>query len=114
MVSVSGPRRLQGEYERELAVFVDSVRCGEAFSDQATAERLSIRLIGALLSLQQRHRVDHHGRCPICRATPRWWWPWPKRVPCTVHTAVGFALRQPERFVLPVITENVTTVGGRS
>jgi hypothetical protein len=113
-VSVSDPRILQEEYERELADFVESVRSGEAFSDQATAERLSIRLIGALLPLQQRHRVDRHGRCPICRATPRWWWPWPKRVPCTVHTTLGFALRQPARFVHSAITTNPATVRVRS
>jgi hypothetical protein len=113
-MSVSAPRRLQEEYERELAAFVESVRSGEAFSDQATAERLSIRLVGALLSLQQHHCVDRHGRCPICRATPRWWWPWPKRVPCTVHAALRFALRQPARFVSSTITGNPARAGGRS
>ncbi|MGH4011634.1 MAG: hypothetical protein ACRDTH_26300 [Pseudonocardiaceae bacterium] len=113
-MSVSDLRRLQEEYERELANFIESVRSEEAFSDQATAERLSIRLVGALLWLQQCHRVDRHGRCPICRATPRWWWPWPKRVFCTVHAALGFALRQPARFVLSAITENTARAGGRS
>jgi hypothetical protein len=111
---MSDPRRLQEEYERELADFVESVRSGEAFSDQTTAERLSIRLIGALLWLQQCHRVDRHGRCPICRAIPGWWWPWPKRVPCTVHAALGFALRQPAKFVLSAITSNPATVRSRS
>jgi hypothetical protein len=113
-VSVSDPHILQDEYERELAAFVESVRSGEAFSDQATAERLSIRLVGALLRLQQCHRVDHRGRCPICRATPRWWRPWPKRVPCTVHAALSFSLRQPARFVLPAITGNTARARGRS
>jgi hypothetical protein len=111
---VSDPRRLQEEYERELADFVEAVRSGEAFSDQAVAERLSIRLVGALLPLQQCHRVDHLGRCSICRATPRWWWPWPKRVPCTVHAALRFALRQPARFVLSTITGNAARAGDRS
>lgn len=110
---MSDPRILQEGYERELAAFVESVRSGEAFDDQATAERLSIRLVGALLWLQQCHRVDRHGRCPICRATPRWWWPWPKRVPCTVHAALGFALRQPERFVLSALTAEPATVRDR-
>ena len=113
-MSVSDPRRLQEEYERELADFVESVRSGTAFDDQALAERLSIRLVGAWLRLQQCHRVDRHGRCPICRATPRWWWPWPKRVPCTVHAALGFALRQPAKFVLSAITGNPATVRNRS
>ena len=113
-MSVSDPRIVQEEYERELAEFVESVGSGAAFSDQATAERLLIRLLGALLWLQQCHRVDRHGRCPICRATPCWWWPWPKRVPCTVHAALGFALRQPARFVLSAITENTARAGGRS
>lgn len=113
-MSVSDPCILQGEYERELADFVESVRSGEAFSDQATAERLSIRLVGALLWLQQRHKVDEHGRCSICRAAPCWWWPWPKRVPCTVHAALGFALRQPARLVLSAITGNPATVRVRS
>jgi hypothetical protein len=113
-VSVSDPRILQEEYERELADIVESVRSGAAFSDQVTAERLLIRLVGAWLRLQQLHRVDRHGRCLICRAIPRWWRPWPKRVFCTVHAALGFALRQPERFVLSVITENAATVRSQS
>ncbi|MGH3875127.1 MAG: hypothetical protein ACRDSR_27125 [Pseudonocardiaceae bacterium] len=113
-MSVPDPRILQEEYERELADFIESVRSGKAFSDRATAERWSIRLVGALLPLQQCHRVDRHGRCPICRANPRWWWPWPKRVPCTVHAALSFSLRQPERFVLSAITDNPATVRHRS
>ena len=48
-MSVSDPRTLQEEYERELADIVESVRSGAAFSDQVTAERLLIRLVGAWL-----------------------------------------------------------------
>ena len=48
-MSVSDPRILQEEYERELADIVESVRSGAAFSDQVTAERLLIRLVGAWL-----------------------------------------------------------------
>lgn len=72
--------------------------------DQATAERWLFRLAGALMRLQERHRVDEHGQCSICWPVPRTWWrPWLRRATCTVHTALGFYLGQPERFVFPAI-----------
>lgn len=112
-MSASDPRTLHEAYGRELAEFVEMVRTGKAFCDQTTAERIVMRLLGALLSLQQRHQVDAHGRCPICRAAPSaWWWPWPRRSTCTVHTALGFHLGQPDRFILAAITNNANTARG--
>lgn len=114
-MSIPDPTTLYEAYGRELAEFVEMVRTGNAFSDQATAERLAIRLVGALTHLHARHRVDKLGRCSTCwRASRTWWQPWPKRITCTVYRALGFSLRQPERFVLSVITDNATTVRGAS
>lgn len=101
-------------YGRELAELLDAVLAGDLVTDWASVERRVVRALGALLRLQQCHRVDARGRCPICRATPRWWWPRPKRTTCTVYSALRFNLRQPERFVLSGIAENAATVQGRS
>jgi hypothetical protein len=108
------PSALHELYGRELAELLDAVLAGDLVTDWASVERRVVRALGALVWLQRCHRVDRRGRCLICRAAPRWWWPWPKRVPCTVHSALSFHLRQPERFVLSVITGNAATVGGRS
>lgn len=114
-MSVPDSRALHEEYERELVGFVELVRSGAAFSEQATAERLSIRLVGVLMSLLRRHRVDQRGRCSICRrSSGKWWRLWPKRTTCTVHAALDLALRQPERFVLAGITENRPHLRGTS
>jgi len=51
----------------------------------------------------EHHRVDERGRCWFCWTAPRGWRLWPKRTTCTVHSALSFCLRQPERFVLSVI-----------
>ncbi|MGH3971965.1 MAG: hypothetical protein ACRDS9_01355 [Pseudonocardiaceae bacterium] len=101
-------------YGRELAELLDAVLAGDLVTDWASVERRVVRALAALVRLQQRHKVDEHGRCSICRSVPGAWWRWPKRTMCTVHSALSFNLRQPKRFVLPVITENAATVGGRS
>ena len=108
------PSALHEAFSQELAKLLDAVLAGDLVTDWASVERRVVRALGALMRLQRCHRVDRRGRCPICRATLRWWWPWPKRVSCTVHAALGFHLRQPERFVLSVITGNAATVEGRS
>jgi hypothetical protein len=113
-VSIPDPTTLYEEYRRELAEFVELVRTGKAFSDRAAAERLAVRLVGALTHLHMRHRVDERGRCSTCRSVARAWWPWPKRITCTVYSALGASLRQPERFVLAVITDYAAAVRGRS
>lgn len=80
-------------YGRELATMLELVRSGQAFTEQATAERLSVRLIGVLTRLHDEHDVDEHGRCLICRPHPRRWWHlWPRRVTCTVHAAFAYHL----------------------
>lgn len=112
------PVALQKMYGRELAELLDKILAGEVPAvvvDQATAERWLLRLAGALMRLQQRHRVDHRGRCSICWPVPRAWWrPWLRRATCTVHTALGFYLGQPERFVFPAITGQARAVSVRS
>jgi hypothetical protein len=112
-MSASDPRTLHDAYGRKLAEFVEMVRTGKAFSDQTTAERILMRLLGTLLSLQQCHQVDAHGRCSVCRTAPRTgWWPWPRRSTCTVHTALRFHLGQPDQFILAAITNNANTARG--
>jgi hypothetical protein len=112
-VSLPDPTASYQAYGRELAELLELVLAGDLVADRAAAERLVCSL-GALVRLQQCHRVDEHGRCSTCRSAPRAWWPWPKRITCTVHSALSFYLRQPERFVLSVITSDVATVRGQS
>ena len=111
-MSLPNPRTLYAGYRCELSTLLDAVLAGDLVNDRVTVddrvavERQVVRAVGALVELQQRHTVDEHGRCSICRAAPRaWWWPWPKRTACTVHKALGFFLHQPERFVMSVITD---------
>lgn len=96
---------------RELTWLLDEIVAGDlpaVVLDRATAERWLVRLIGVLMLLQERHRVDGRGRCVICWAVPRtWWWPWLRRSTCTVHTALSLYLRQPE-FVLAALTDTGT------
>ncbi|MGH3947640.1 MAG: hypothetical protein ACRDSE_00730 [Pseudonocardiaceae bacterium] len=100
-------------FGRELAELLDTVLAGDLVADQAvTVERRVVRTLGALASLQQRHRVDNRGRCSTCRAAHRAWWPWPPRTTCTVHAALSFYLRQPDWAVLPAITDSTGTVRG--
>ena len=117
-MSLPDPPALHEMYGRELRELIDTILAGEMpamVMDQATAERWLVRLAGALMRLQERHRVDERGRCPICRPLPSTWWrPWPQRSTCTVHTALSFYLRQPHRFITAVTTNNVTNVQGKS
>lgn len=92
------PTALHETYRQQLADMLELVRSGEAFSEPATAERLSIRLVGVLTRLHDGHQVDDHGRCSICWPRPRRWWrPWPQRAACTVHAAFAFHLPQPDK-----------------
>lgn len=113
-MSLPAPPVLHELYGRELAELLDAVLAGDLGTDWASVERRVVCALGAFVRLQQRHKVDEHGRCSICRSVPRAWWPWPKRVPCTVHAALSFALRQPARFVLSAITANPAAVRDRS
>lgn len=99
-------------YGRELAELLDAVLAGDLVSDRAAVERQVVRSVGALVQLQQRHRVDERGRCSTCRSVPRKWWrPWLKRTTCTVYSALNFYLRQPDRVVHSVITDRPNTRG---
>jgi hypothetical protein len=108
------PRALHELYGQELAELLDTVLAGDLVTDWASIERRVVRALGALVRLQQRHKVAEHSRCSICRSVPRGWWLWPKHTTCTVHNALSSSLRQPERLVPSIITENAATVGGRS
>ena len=93
---MSGPvhATLYKAHARELAELLDLLLAGEVVSDRAVAERL-VRVVGALLRLHDRHRLDRHGQCVVCWPIPRTWWrPWPKQSICTVHVALSFFLPQ--------------------
>lgn len=80
-------------YGRVLSELRDELLTGEVVSERATIERL-IRVVGALVLLHDRHRLDRHGRCSICWPIPRTWWrPWSKRSICTVHATLTFFLQ---------------------
>ncbi len=107
-VSLPSPVALHEIYGRQLEELLDKIIAGEVpavIVDQATAERWLFRLAGALMRVQEQHRVDEHGRCSACRPVPvRWWRPWSKRSTCTVYSALGLFLRQPDRFLLAAVT----------
>ena len=57
------------------------------------------RLVGAVVLLRDQHRIGATGRCRICIRRRRLH----RRLarPCTVHSALGFFLTQPDELVLP-------------
>lgn len=104
-MSTPDPLASHDMHERELAELLERVRAGEVpavMMDQATAERWIVRLVGALVRLQQLHRVDERGRCSVCWTMPR---PWRRRTTCTVDSTLGFFLRQSDRFVFAALTD---------
>lgn len=114
-MSLPDPATLYAAYGRELAELLNAVLAGDLVTDRATVERQVVPSLGALVSLHQRHRVDERGRCSICWQLPRaWWWPWPRRSTCTVYAALGFPLRQPDRFVPAALTDDQAHVRGAS
>lgn len=93
-MSRSVPATLYEAYGRVLSELRDELLTGEVVSDRATVERL-VRVVGALLLLLDRHRLDQHGRCAVCWPIPRTWWrPWPKRSICTIYATLSFFLPQ--------------------
>ena len=95
-VSRSAHTTMYQAYGRLLSELQDQLLIEEVVSDRMTIEHL-IRVIGAVLLLHNRHRIDQRGRCSIYWPVPRtrtWWRPWPKRPVCTVHAALGFFLHQ--------------------
>lgn len=96
-----------------MAELLERVLAGDLVTNRAAAEGL-VRSLGAQLRLLELHGVDERGRCLFCRAARRQWWLWPKRTTCTVHSALGFFLRQPEWAVLSVITDSRSHVRGAS
>jgi hypothetical protein len=53
--------------------------------DRDLAERL-LRVVGALLALNELHACDARGRCARCRPARRVAW---RRQPCTVHDTLA-------------------------
>ncbi len=105
-MSTPDPPASHDMHERELAHLLERVRAGEVpavMMDQATAERWIVRVIGALVRLQQLHQLDKRGRCSVCWTMPR---PWRRRTTCTVDSTLGFFLRQSDRSVLTALTNN--------
>lgn len=70
-MSLPDPMELHGAHTRELTMLLDAVLAGDLVKDRAAVERRVVRSLGALAWLQRRHRIDGHGRCPICRSARR-------------------------------------------
>lgn len=105
-MSLPDPVALHEAYERELSELLEAVLAGDLMSDRAALERQVVPVVGALVWLQRRHRVDQGGKCSICRAASRAWWRlWPRRSMCTVHTALSFHLRPLTGFGLTSIAD---------
>ncbi len=114
-MSLPDPRALHEAFSQELAGLLELVLAGDLAENWAAVERQVVRVVGALMRVHRCHTVDKHGRCLICRAVPRGWRRlWPKRSTCTVHNALCFFMRQPDRFVLAAITDDAATTRGRS
>lgn len=112
-MSLPAPLALHAAYGQELAELLEQVLAGDLVKDRPAGERL-VRSLGALVLLQERHGVDEGARCLFCRAARRGWrWLWPKRTTCTVHSALGFFLRQPEWVVLSVIADSPSHIRER-
>lgn len=114
-MSLSDARTRHEAYRLELATLLELVLAARLVDDWAAVERLVVHVVWAQSRMLEAHPVDERGWCPTCwRASRQWWWPWPKRVPCTVYSALGFDPRQQGRFVLSTLTGSVAMVGGRS
>lgn len=104
---MTAPPTLHEVHDRRLKELLSQVIAAEVpaiIVDQATAERWLLRLAGALLRVDQRHRVDARGRCRLCRPArlrARWWWPWWARSACTVQPTLAHYLRDAEPFLFP-------------
>ena len=81
-MSLPNPTTLHEAYGRELTELLEQVLAGDLVTDRAASERL-VRSLGALVWLQERHRVDKHRRCSTCRSVPHAWWPLAQT--CPVH-----------------------------
>jgi hypothetical protein len=78
--AMSAPRT--NVLDAELAQLDD---LGLLINDRAAAERV-LRLIGALVALNEAHGFDEQGRCRRCRPA-RWWHQ--RRHACTVREALA-------------------------
>jgi len=99
---MTAPPTLHEVHDRRLKEPLSQVTAAEILAiivDQATAERWLPRLAGALLGVNQHHRIDTHGRCRLHRPTrlrARPWWLWRTPSACTVQPALAHHLRDTE------------------
>lgn len=78
--------------EGELQRLTNTLLTGEAFLDRPSTERL-LRVLAAAASLYNRHSVDRHGRCRICRSKQRSRWrPWARHDVCSVYATFNLHL----------------------
>lgn len=89
-------------YGRELSQPQDQLLTGEVVSERATVERL-VRVVGALLLLHNRHRLDRHGRCSIC-------WPIPVHGGDPRRTVYLHHTRDVEVFPLTAATPGISAM----
>lgn len=80
---------------QDLAALLETVLTGAIGDDRETAERF-VRFLGAVVSLYERHAVDRHGRCGLCRSADHWW-QWRRRQPCSVYAELTSYLVSPSR-----------------
>jgi hypothetical protein len=74
--------------------------------EQLETERWLLGIAGELPPLLERHQLDKHGWCMVCRGVRGWWWPWPIRITCTVRAELGFSMRRLNQLVPSVIGEH--------
>ena len=82
--------RLAWERLEELA----DALSGENPIAPAVFEERTVRLLATVLILLRQHHINKRGQCRFCGVT-RWTWRfWHRRRRCTVHRALGYALRE--------------------
>ena len=74
----------------ELAEVVNVVLAAEPAIGRREVERM-LRVLGALVDVNEAHAVDADGRCLSCRGS--WLRCWRRRKPCTVWAAVSHHVR---------------------
>ncbi|MGH7867172.1 MAG: hypothetical protein ACREP9_05955 [Candidatus Dormibacteraceae bacterium] len=103
---------LREAYGKELNDLLKLLLAGKAVTNWADLERRLVQSVATLVSLHDVHRLDHRGRCLVCRPIPRQWWrPWQKRSTCTVDTTLCFHMRPPQRFALAALEGSFSGLG---
>ena len=80
---------------RELASLAERIGTGDRVLDQTAAEKM-LRVLGAMASLHDTHRIDGRGRCLGCHPKGRFWQRSPKAPNgCSVRAALDLYIGRP-------------------